>query len=314
MKKVIEILRNSKSVVILPHINADGDAVASCQAMRELLCSMGIKSVIIAEEAVEKRLNFIADGVTVYDGQMPVCDTVVVLDCGDKDRLGKRQDIISQDVKVINIDHHRTNRGFGDASFVDADACATGQILFDLFSEAGVDITDDAAMFIYTAIYSDTGGFAYSNVSPKTFTIASELIKHSFDHAEVARLLFNCVDINSELIKAELVKSVNSYSDGKIRTVTATKELAKSFGLDVEDIEDIVDIPRRIRGTEIAVAIKERNDGVKISLRSNGDADVAKVALVFGGGGHTKAAGCNIDATVCEAEKLIVKACEDALL
>ena len=314
MKKIIEILKNTKSAVILPHINADGDAVASSQAMKAFLCCMGRESVIITEEPVEERLSFIADGIKVYGGDMPEYDTVIVLDCGDIDRLGNRGKLIRQDVKVINIDHHKTNKGFGDASYVNASASATGEIMFDLFKEANTSITDEAAMFIYTAICSDTGGFAYSNVSPKTFRIAAELIEHNFDHAEVSRLLFDCVDINSELIKAELVKTVNSYSDGKIRTVTATTHLAESFGLNVEEIQGLVDIPRRIRGTEIAVAIKESEGGVRVSLRSNGDADVAKVALLFGGGGHTKAAGCSINADVIEAEKLIVKACEDVLL
>ncbi len=314
MKEIISILKNTKSAVILPHINADGDAIASCQAMKELLFRMGKKSEIIAEEPVQKRLDFIADGVKVYTGDTPEYDTVIVLDCGDKERLGNRESLIRSDVKVINIDHHKTNTGFGDASYVDAAASATGEILFGLFGEADVDITDAAAMYLYTAICSDTGGFAYSNVSPKTFKIAAELIGYNFDHAEVARLLFDCVDINSELIKAELIKTINSYAGGKIRTVTATTKLAESFGLGVEDIQGLVDIPRRIRDTEIAVAIKESDSGVRISLRSNGDADVAKVALVFGGGGHTKAAGCSINASPQEAEKLIVKACEEALL
>lgn len=313
MEKVTELIKKAKKAVILPHISADADALASCQAMKCALLGLGIDAVIVAEEAVESRLEFISDGVLVYDGNVPEFDTCIVLDCGDIERTGNRAEIVKKATTVINIDHHKTNTRFGDASFVNDTASATGEILYSLFNVMGVAITQEIAKFLYTAICSDTGCFAYSNVSPDTFVTASELVKFDINHAEIARLLFDCVDMDEEFLKAELTKNIKSYCGGKVRTVVMTEEFAKRFGLNSDEVDGLVDMPRRIRGTEIAAALKEVNGKIRVSLRSNGDADVSKVALKFDGGGHIKAAGCSIYDDLDTAEKLIVKACEEVL-
>ncbi len=313
MKKVAELIKKSNKAVILPHINADGDAIGSSMAMREILSALGISAEIYTEEAVEERLGFIADNIKVYDGSVCDFDLCVVLDCGDSDRLGKRAEIMTKAERTVCIDHHRTNTGFGDSCVIVPEASATGEILFDLAGELGVKMTPVLARYIYAAILSDTGGFAYSNTTVKTFSIASELVKYDINHAEIARLMFDTVDINSELIKAELTKEIKSFSDGKIRAVCARCELCEKFGISVEEIEGLVDIPRRIRGTEIAVALKEHSDHVRVSLRSNEYADVSKVAMAFGGGGHMRAAGCTLYKSVDEALAEIVKACEEAI-
>ena len=313
MKKVAELIKNAKSAVLLPHISADADALASCQAMRCALEGFGIDAVIIAEEKVEPRLSFIGDGVCVFDGEILEFDTCIVLDCGDLERTGKRAEIVNNAKTVINIDHHRTNKGFGDASFVCADASATGEILYTLFKEMDVEITRKIAKYLYTAICSDTGCFAYSNVSSQTFITAAELIGCDINHAEISRLLFDCVDMDEELLKAELTKNIKSYCDGKVTTVTMTEEFAKRFNLNSDEVDGLVDIPRRIRGTEIAISLKEVNGKIRVSLRSNGDADVSKVALKFDGGGHIKAAGCSIYKSIEEAEAMVVAVCEEVL-
>ncbi len=313
MKKVAELIKKSNKAVILPHINADGDAIGSSMAMREMLSYLGISAEIYTEEPVEERLGFIADGIKTYEGEVCDFDLCIVLDCGDADRLGKRFEIMEKAQRTVCLDHHRTNTGFGDAFVIIPEASATGEIMFDLCNELGVTMTRDLARFVYAAILSDTGGFAYSNTTVKTFSIASELVKYDINHAEVARLMFDTVDMNSELIKAELTKEIKSFCDGKIRTVSATREICEKFGVDVEEIEGLVDIPRRIRGTEIAVAIKEHEDHVRVSLRSNEYADVSKIATEFGGGGHMRAAGCTIYKSLSEALEDIVKACEGAI-
>ena len=314
MEKIIELIKNAKAAVILPHISADGDAIGSSQAMKCVLEAMGIAAAIYTEEPVEERLCFVADGIVVYDGRTIAYDTCIVLDCGDTDRLGERKSLLDSARAVINIDHHRTNTGFGDGAYIVPDASATGEILFDLFLKMGIELNRDIAGYLYTAICSDTGGFAYSNVSADTFRIASELVGYDICHWEISRLLFDCVDIRTELLKAEITKKINSYCDGRVRTVIISRELAGSFDLNPKEIDGLVDLPRRIRGTEIAVALKELEDKIRISLRSNGDADVSEIALKFGGGGHIRAAGCSISGVAIEkAEQMIVEACRSAL-
>ena len=309
MNKVTELIKNAKTVAILPHENADGDAIGSCLAMREALRDMGKKAEIYAEETLETALQFIDDGIIIYSDQAARCDTCIVLDCGAEKRIGKRAAIAESADYVINIDHHRTNTHFGDAAYVEPEASATGEILFKIFKNMNIEITKNIAKYLYTAICSDTGCFAYSNVSPETFRIAAELVAYDIDHAEIARQLFNCVELSLELLKAELTSSIRSYYGGKLRVVTADKSITEKYDVDPHDLGDLVDLPRRIRGTEAAVAIKYADGKIRASIRSNGAVDLALIALKFGGGGHTKAAGCTINApSVDEAEKLIVEA------
>lgn len=315
MKKIIELLDKSQKVSIITHINADGDAIGSSQAMAEVLRNMGKTVNIYTEEAVEKRLSFISEGISVFDDDFQAADTCVVLDCGSLDRTGKRSVILESAKIVINIDHHRTNTMFGDENLVMPDASATGEILALLFDQMGVNYTDAIAKYLYVAICSDTGRFSYSNVSKQTFLIAAKLVEYNINHAEISRLLFESKDLNTELMRAELTGNIHSYCDGKLRIVSAGKDLAEKYGIAQGDIQDIVDIPRRIEGTQIAVGLKEKDGKIHVSFRSNGKADVSELAISFGGGGHAKAAGCTLeDCSLEEAEKKVVKACEEILI
>lgn len=314
MERIIEILRSVKNAAIIPHISADGDAIGSCKAMAEMLSAMGAKSVIYLEEPLEQRLKFLDGGMELYTGSAAEHDVCIVLDCGDEGRIGSRMPIVKAAKAVINIDHHRTNTFFGDENYVDADASATGELLVRLFKAMGEELTDKAAEYLYTAICSDTGCFAYSNTSPETMRAAAELMEHGFDHAEITRLLFDCVSINTALMRAELTSRIHSYCGGKLRIVTADEAFAAKYGVEPNDIQGLVDIPRGIEGTEVAVSIKQAEGKIKASLRSNGSADVAAAAQELGGGGHTRAAGCTISAAdLDEAEKIMVKACERIL-
>lgn len=314
MKNVIEFINNSKKCAIIPHIKADGDAIGSCLAMRTLLVKMGKEAVIYAEEPIEKRLEFLNDDIAViYGGERVECDTCIVLDCGDMGRVSKREKIFQTAAHTLNIDHHRTNTEFAEANHVEPELSSTGEILFKLFRTMGAEFDAEIAKYLYAAICSDTGCFAYSNVSPETFRIAAELIGYDINHAEIARQLFDCEDINSEKMKAELISSINSYYDGRLRIVTVSESDCEKYGIKPDEVQDLVNLPRRIRGTEIAVSLKQYDGQIRCSLRSNGDADVAAAALRFGGGGHTKAAGCTIAAeSLEEAERMIVEACKGA--
>lgn len=170
------------------------------------------------------------------------------------------------------------------------------------------------ARFLYIAICSDTGCFKYSNVSPKTMRCAASLLEFDFNHAEIARLLFDTYAFNVMKLKSELMQNVRSYADGKINVVTADSSLYEKYSVEAKEVPNIVDIPRCVAGTEIAVCIKRQNGDIRVSLRSNGDADVSSVAVALGGGGHAKAAGCSVEAeTIEEAEKIIVEECLKAI-
>ncbi len=311
MQKAIEMIKNAKSVALFPHINEDPDAICSCFAFAEVLRNMGKTAVCYMCDTIEEHLAFIGGEYEVYDETKRYShDLALCLDCGAIDRLGKREKLFHEIGNSVNIDHHCTNTNFADVNYVDAAASATGEILTELFSETGIEINDKIARYLYISIASDTGCFKYSNVTPKTMRTAAALLEYDFDHAEATRLLFDTYTLPVLKFRAEITGNIHSYADGKISVVTVDDGLVKKYGIDIKETPNIVDIPRLIAGTEIAVCIKHQNGVIRASLRSNGEADVAAVTEKFGGGGHVKAAGCSIDAkTLEEAEKTIVEEC-----
>lgn len=306
MQNVIEKINNAKKIIILPHIREDADALGSCFAFGEVMKSMGKQSVCCVSAAIEERLEFIGGDYVVYseDGEY-ACDLCVCLDCADIERLGDRRRIFDAAKNTVCIDHHYTNGGFADAFYIDGGASSTGEILCRLFKEMNVDISDKTARYLYIAICSDTGSFKYSNVTPETMRTAAKLLEYDFDHSDIARLLFDLCSLNEVKFKSEIMQNIYSVG-GKINIVSADGELYKKYGISEENVPEIIDIPRSIAGTEIAVSIKKSGSSFRVSLRSNGEANVAEIALKFGGGGHARAAGCTIETDDLEKAKQMI--------
>lgn len=315
MHEIADKIKQAKSAAVFPHINEDPDALGSCFALCEALRDMGKTAVCYVSEPIEKHLEFIGGEYEVYDKEKTYShDIAICLDCGDLERLGDRVKLFDEIGNSVNIDHHRTNTRFAEVNFVDGDSSATGEILCEFFRSEHIRITDKIARYLYIAICSDTGCFKYSNVSPKTMRAAADLLEFGFDHAEIARLLFDTCALNTMKVKSELMQNIHSYAGGKLNVVAVDDEIFEKYAVDAKEVPNIVDIPRCVAGTEIAVCIKRQNGGIRVSLRSNGSADVSAVSTKFGGGGHAKAAGCSVEAeTLAEAEKIIVEECVKAL-
>ena len=315
MQAVIDKIIQAKSVAVFPHVNEDPDALGSCFAFAKMLRKLGKKATVYVSGKVESRLAFIGtDYVMYHDGIQHDHDLCACLDCGDINRIAERKSMFDEIGNSVNIDHHKTNTLFADANYVDGSASATSEILVELFDKIGIAIDDDIAKDLYTAITSDTGGYKYSNVTPKTMRTAADLLEYNFDHAEVTRLLFDSESLAAIKLKAEIMGGIKSYAGGKISLVSADEKIGEKYGISKEDIPNLVEIPRRIEGTEIAVCVKKIDNGFRINLRSNGIADVSSVATKFNGGGHAKAAGATIQAnSFDEAEKIVIEACMKAL-
>lgn len=315
MQNVIEKINAAKSIAIITHINEDPDTLGSCFAFAKMMRKMGKKSTIYVSGKIEDRLSFMGqDYVTYKQGMTHNHDLCACLDCGDLQRIGERKALFEEIGNSINIDHHFTNTLFADANLVDGKASAAAEIITELFKEMGLELDNEIARDLYTAICSDTGCFKYSSVTPKTMRIAADLLEYDFDHAEIARLLFDTESLAAMQFKAEVSGTIKSYAGGKISLVTADEKDGERYGIAPEDIPNLVEIPRRVEGTEIAVCIKKTAGGYRINLRSNGEADVAAVATALGGGGHKKAAGGTIKAdSMGEAEKTVIAECIKAI-
>lgn len=315
MKTVIEKLKNAKSVAILTHIVEDGDCIGSALALKKVLEGMGKAAIVYVSAKVEERLDFLGNDYIIYSPErLSEHDLCVCVDCADVKRLGERAEILEKIPATVNIDHHYTNTMYADVNYVEGDASSTGEVIYKFIKEMGVEPDSQIAAYLYAAICSDTGSFKFSNTSPQTMRIAADLLEYDIKHDEIARRLFDTFTLDEIHLKAELMAGVESYCDGKVSLVAFEEELIAKYGIAEENIPSVVDIPRSVEGTEIAVALKRINGEVRANLRSNSDVNVAEIAAQFGGGGHVKAAGFRVkNAEIDDVRKRVIEFAKKAL-
>lgn len=309
MEKIINKINAANSIAVLAHANEDPDALGSSFAMMKALRKIGKNAVCYISDDIDEKLKFLSDDYIIYnnDIEIPEYDLCLCLDCGDRQRLGDRDRIFKQIDNSISIDHHRNNDNFADENYVIEDAAATGEILYDLFEEMKIELDKDIAKCLYTAISADTGSFKYSNVTPKVMRIIAHLLEFDINHADIARLLYDTESLASMKLKGVVMGNIHQYYDGKLSLVAIDESMFDKYGVE-KGSNDLVNIPRRVEGTEVAICVKKHKDKIKASLRSNGDIDVGAIAEKFSGGGHIMAAGCTLSGSMKDAQKQIIDA------
>jgi len=316
MDKVIQSIKNYKNIAILTHISEDGDALGSALAFASAMKNEGKKADVFISEQPPQNLGFMENNFIIYTPDCDVSgyDLCVCLDCADLKRLGRRVRIFDEIPHTVNIDHHITNTLYAEANYVEAEVSSTGEILFGIFNAMGTEITKEIAEYLYISIASDTGCFKYSSVTPKTMIIGAKLLEKGIDHAEICRKLFDTETRPALRIKGYIMQNISEFFDGKVCMVALEKKIFDDFGVNEKDVEDIVNIPRSVKGCEIAVSIREDTDKLKISFRSNGKYNVSDIAAAFGGGGHKMAAGATMTQTdIKTAVELIKNECGKVL-
>jgi len=318
---IIKVIKNSRKIAILPHLNADGDALGSSIGLYLTIRETGKEAAIILEEPVPNTYLFLPniDKVIVYNETLygeskyasgngkSIFDLVIAVDTGDLNRLGKRKIIFDCAETTVNIDHHATNTEFANINYVDTTASATGEIIYKIAKLMDNKISSELALCLYVALSSDTGGFRYSNTTPVTHQIAAELINRGVDVAEISRRLFDITSLGKVKLMALASQSLEILENGKIAVMKIDDLMMKESGALEEECEGIVNIGRNIEGVEVALLFREKSDNtVKVNLRSNSDIDVSKIASVFSGGGHKKAAGCTLKGNFKEIKENIL--------
>ena len=307
INKIKNLINSCENIVVLGHVNADGDSLCSSYALREVLESMGKKVVCLHEENPGDKYNFLSDEYAVFnEDEEYKFDIAIAVDCGDDTRLGSRISVFENALHTINIDHHRTNNNFAEINIVKPHYCAAAEVLAKLYSDMEIQISDNTARLLYTGIMSDSGCLKYSNTSPSTLRIVAELMEHDFDHSEMTRLLFDNKSMELTKLSGYVMNNVESFVDGKITIISTDSKLLEQYNVDERDAGDLINIPRSISGSEIAIELKERSGEVRVSLRSNGKAQVDRIAGVFGGGGHLKAAGATMSNMTLESAKIAI--------
>lgn len=307
MKKIAGKIKNAEKIVIAAHINEDADAVGSSFALTEALRDAGKSVMLYMSEEPEDRLKFLKCDYEIYTGEeLPEQELFIALDSADEERLGARKALLLRSPSV-SVDHHYTNTRYADVNYVDGEASSTGELVYFLIKELELPITRRIAEFLYISISGDTGSFKYSCTTPTTMRVAAELLECGIEHAELARRLYESEKPEAVRLKGYVMSSVKSFFGGKLNMTVLDKEIFAKFGVDEKNAGDLVNIPRTIEGTEIAVSVRETEEKIKLSFRSNGKYNVSEIAAHFGGGGHVMAAGAAVyGKTLAETEEEIV--------
>ena len=323
LRELCEKLCEKKATLIVYHARPDADAIGSAFALRELLEAMEIPTICACVNETPDRLLFLCDGVqesVLSDEEMDFGhERVISVDSASPAQLGELFERLRRKIDLM-IDHHGTGTVYAD-HYIDPTASATGEIIFEIAKELtamgkiGV-LSPRFDRFIYAAISSDTGGFRFSNATPKTLRLAAELIERGVDHTEISRRLFDSKSLAQIKAEGEAASRMRLYDKGRIAAVTFPYSSKFALGLRDEHLETVIDIPRSVAGVEIAFAVRQPEEtGVfRVSMRSASDFDVSAVCARFGGGGHRRAAGCTVEAkNVYEAEEKILAAIREMM-
>ncbi len=314
-KEVLDLFVPGMRVALTTHVNADGDGTGSEVALWHLLTRIGVRAVITNPTPFPTRYRFLLDRAQGADKSREAvkhlerADVVLVLDISDLGRLGHLGQVVGRrDVPVACVDHHLSNGSLpAGPRMVDSGACATGELVHDLAQVAGWELGEDAARALYVALLTDTGGFRFSNTTPRALRVAAYLLEMGVDPEEIYREVYASESEGKVRLLGEVLDTLVVEQSPRLAWVTVPPGALERHGVDADELEGIVEFARSIRGVQLAILFRElANRRIKVSFRSLGSIDVAQLAESFGGGGHRRAAGASLDGTLAEVQARVL--------
>lgn len=301
-QKIADVLKECSSCVIMAHVSPDGDSIGSMLALYNVMKRLGKVVDAVSSDNIPSAFSFLPfyDSIKKYSGfERQRYDIAVVLDCGSSDRAGECSRLIDNAGICINIDHHVTNSMFASFNLVDTGASATGELIFQVIKEMGLDIKREEAVCLYTAILTDTGCFKYKNTTPLTHNIAGELINTGIEFGEIHDKVYRNFDFNTVKAMGRALCSMELFDNDQIALMELLIDNLEGIGLQDIDTTDFINFARDIRNVEAAAFIKQiSSNEYKVSMRSKNKIDVRAVCEKYGGGGHVRAAGCSMEGTL----------------
>jgi len=304
--ELLSFLKEQDRFFIATHINPEGDALGSSIALSLALEAMGKTTVVFDRDSVPEYYRFLPGHERVISSasELKIMDfNLALLDCNVPERAGIGGLHFRS---ALVIDHHETEKDFGDIKWIMPDAAATGMMVFYLIRELGMKITKEIAVNLYAALAIDTGTFRYANTSAEVLKVAAELMEAGANPAFVANNLY---ETWSEKRFRLFIMALNTLEiRERVAFTSVTRNMFRETATSAEDTENFSGFPRMIRDIRISAFFREtEKDEWKVSLRSKGDINVALIASDFGGGGHRNAAGCIIKAPLKTAHENLLR-------
>lgn len=306
-----DVLYHSRKVAICGHVMPDGDCLGSELALGLAMQKLGKDVVLLSPGPVPEVYYFLpgASEIRLEIGKQDDFDVFVSVDCSVPERLGHFKDLLHRAGRVITVDHHAGAFVFGDVYLNDPGAGATGEIIYDLLKLLPVEIDIEMGSCLYVAIITDTGSFQYDNTGPKTHLQVAELMKLGVPAARINKLLYEEKPLASMLVLGEVLKTLNISPCGRVAWMSISRDVLNRLHAGDEHVDGLINYSRMIKGVEVALFYKElENNKYKVSFRSKYYLDVNKLAALFGGGGHSRAAGCIMEGDLKEIQRRVYEA------
>ncbi|MCA8947833.1 MAG: bifunctional oligoribonuclease/PAP phosphatase NrnA [Planctomycetes bacterium] len=316
-----ELLKDGKRFVIGGHPMMDGDAIGSLYALYHSLTHAGRDCLAVTQDVGLGKYQFL-DGATTLTpltdlpDKLEGYDTAVIVDCGAESRARAILERLAPGTTIINLDHHIDNPGFGDAAVVIPDASSSGEVVYQVLKQAGIPLTQSAAECLFTAIVTDTGRFSFSNSTPESFRIVADLIEQfGLDVAVLAGQIYRAKTPQRLKLEAMVAQSIETRLDGKLVIARVSQQMLDATGCTESEANEMIIIPKSLKGGMVCIMFREMTpEHVKVSLRSEGQMPVNDIAAKFRGGGHLRAAGCQVyGRPIADAEADIIAAVTEAL-
>ena len=320
IEEAADKLWGAERVLILFHVNPDGDATGSAFALRHTLEAIGKRAWCISPSEVPERLLFAmgrSQNSSLYES-IPedfAPDLIVSVDTASPSQLGGLYEIYNDKIDLM-IDHHAKGTVYAD-NYIVPGASSCGEVLCAiidvLLGRAGIDMPLRVSELVYTALSADTGCFRYNNTSASSHTLAARLLLCGVNTADINHKLFGIKTLKQMQVEHAGFERMNFYSGGRIAMIAFPYDLKNQYGATDENLETLIDVARCVKGVEVAAVIKQPTEENKfrVSMRSSCDFDVSEICSHYGGGGHERAAGCTLSAdSILAAEMAIVVAIE----
>ncbi len=305
MEKMLKTLKEAKRVALFCHVSPDPDTIGSTLALKRVLKSIGIEAFAFCPEPLAKDYGFLADFEQFDAEPDDKFDLVVGVDVASRYRLGKYEELFKNHNNTLKIDHHEISEDYAKVNFVEICA-ATAMIVVKIAENLKAKIDEKSASLLYFALCGDTGIFKYNNTTSSVFLTAAKLLELGADKTKIYADFFDKRHENEVKMSAFVLLDADLYEDIGYALLRASYKTYKKFGTTPEEC-DLSNLPHTYLccGYKIGAILKEKLDGIHVSLRSAEDYNVAKIGEVFGGGGHKNAAGFVLKTSMKKAEKLV---------
>lgn len=314
-QSIVEVIRQSRTVLITSHEGPDGDAIGSSLGLAAFLRAVGKEVVVHLADPVPELYRFLP-GAEHVRSDIPDqdFDLAFVLDVGEFRRAGKLFGAFTRIGQTINLDHHLTCENFGTYNLIDEQAAATGLLVWRIAKAYGFTADYATALCLYVAVLTDTGSFRYSNANREAFEAAGELVEQGGLNAwKVSEKLYESQPRKRLELLAMALPTLEFIRDGQAASLVVTLDMYAKTGASAELTDGFVNYPRSVAGVEVAIFLRQLDERTfKVGFRSKGAVNVATLAQAFGGGGHHNAAGGTVEGTLDEVKRIVYQAVNEA--